>query len=188
MVEHLVQAAQVAESTLHLAGDSIVAQLPAGSFGERALNLGIGGDLAVGLTYRISRYPFIHPGHRTIVHIGINDVLRGEDGRTVGTIREIVEALASRGVIVVLSALLPVDEQALGRPINARVRELNAEMAKFCAAIANCRFADAGRVMTDGTGQLRATLHTDDGVHLSADGYKIFVRVLREALVRASSD
>ena len=86
--------------------------------------------------------------------------------------------------MVVMSAMLPVDEQVLGRAINTRVLELNAQMENFRTAITLCRFADVGLEVSDGNGQLRVTVHTGDGIHLTADGYEILVRVLQEVLGR----
>ena len=182
MVEHLAAAVQNRSTSLHLLGDSIVALWPAGSFPEPVSNLGIGGDLSSGLAHRVSRYPFVQKDHRAVVHIGINDVLRGEEAHTVETVEGIIDVLSTRGVQVVLSAMLPVDEQVVGRAINARVHDLNAQLAKTCADNIRCEFADAGGAMRDSNGQLNTALHTGDGIHLNADGYEILTRTLRNAL------
>ena len=95
-----------------------------------------------------------------------------------------LERLTARGVRVVLSAVLPVNEVVSGRNVNAKVPLLNAQLRDLCDEHATCAFADASQAVGDAKGQLREGLHSGDGIHLNDTGYDVLAKTLRDALER----
>ncbi len=184
MLGHLVSAFENDSRTLHLLGDSLVAQMPEDAMGEPASNLGIGGDSATGVAFRVSRYPFIAERHRVVIHVGINDILQGRQAHTAAAVRATLAHLKQRGVRVVLSAVLPVNEAVSGRQVNASVSALNAQLRALCHEFDGCEFADASQAVADANGQLRADLRSGDGIHLTTRGYHVLAQTLRDVLGR----
>lgn len=159
-------------------GDSIIHMLDTGRVTERALNLGIGEDTVSGVLLRIGDHPALPTAAGIVLAIGTND-LRFRSPEEAAQDYGSVLTRSPAEVPVIASAVLPVDERLpdlAGR--NARIKRLNAAIARLCAARSRCTFVDAGPDMVDATGNLAPDLHVGDGLHLSRAGYRILIDTL----------
>jgi len=66
--------------------------------------------------------------------------------------------------------------------LQAQCAETNALVARYCAADARRRFVDVATLLLDADGQPRRELFVDDGLHMNASGYHLWVRTLSPLL------
>ncbi|WNO09072.1 GDSL-type esterase/lipase family protein [Teredinibacter sp. KSP-S5-2] len=164
-------------------GDSIIQGLAVNAVAGNAVNLGIGGDTSAGVIRRIEDYRYLESASVIVIAIGVNDLAGASSNQAiVANIETILQRLPSK-VKVVLSAILPVDEQASSGLLgyNQRIGEINNALnmlAKKHGAV----FIDAGADMKDANGNLKRILHIGDGLHLNPTGYQPFIHALQIAI------
>ncbi|MFB2938830.1 GDSL-type esterase/lipase family protein [Aerosakkonemataceae cyanobacterium BLCC-F154] len=146
------------------------------------LNQGISGEVSLGLWRRLRLFDRTQP-ERIYVMIGINDLIRGVDDRTLlKNYRKILRRLRRvhpQSQVVVQSILPHGGEQATweGRdrlitiPIT-RIQQLNQELATI-AQEEEVKFLNLYPLFTNAQGYLRADLSTD-GLHLNRQGYLVW--------------
>jgi len=167
-----------------LAGDSISLWFPGDLLPrERVwLNQGISGETSAGLLRRLDLFEDTTP-ETIFVMIGINDVIRGVEDRTLlANQQEIVRDLKESHpkAQIVLQSILPHAGEAAtweGRDRlleipNTRIRELNRELEAI-AREEGIYFLNLYPIYADAAGNLRMEYSTD-GLHLSSKGYEIW--------------
>jgi hypothetical protein len=87
--------------------------------------------------------------------------------------RQLIDALPT-GIPLVVSAVLPVDEQGVAARErsylrNAAIRELDVGLHALCASRSVCTYADATPLLVDLAGNLAAPLSRGDGWHLGPE-------------------
>jgi hypothetical protein len=70
--------------------------------------------------------------------------------------------------------VLPVDARVRDGGANAYAERLNAGLRELCAAHPGCRFVDLAARLVDASGNLVASAHDGDGLHLSRVGHDIY--------------
>jgi hypothetical protein len=167
-----VQQAFPARGRYAMLGDSITEEMTAWreAFpGAAIVNLGISGDTTAGVLQRLDTV--IATGAGTVfLLIGINDlqILGGAPAEVAARHAEIRRRLTQAGMRVVVLSLFT------GKTgLRAGVADVNARLEKSCAAPA-CRFVDLNAALSE-NGLLKPA-YTYDGVHLTAEGYKAWVR------------
>ena len=139
---------------------------------KRVLNRGIGGDRIVGMLARLD--PIIMAGVNDLVFTDIsNEDLLGQYERML----DIIADKSPRTKVYIQSAL-PVDESR-GESLkgkNVRIAEFNALLQKAAAA-RGLQYIDIWSSMAE-NGQLPEKYHFD-GIHLKADGYKVWIDKIR---------
>ena len=84
------------------------------------------------------------------------------------------------------SAVLPIDER-VDRDwtgFNQRIRELNEGIKSLCEAESpKCAFVNAGPSLIDSSGNLAEQYHDGDGVHLTAEGDRIWIQALKPVVM-----
>jgi lysophospholipase L1-like esterase len=140
-------------------GDSITQGLAAGAVAPDAVNLGIAHLTAERLAVALPEMTAVDRARVVVLMIGTNDLGRGQDpARALRLIANRIHAP------LVWHAVTPRDGVA--------VPEVNAEIARLCAARPDCTFVDTAMGAGDFT----------DGVHLSHSGYAKLIASLRAAL------
>ncbi|OKH40520.1 G-D-S-L family lipolytic protein [[Phormidium ambiguum] IAM M-71] len=146
------------------------------------LNQGISGEISQGLWRRLSLFDRTQP-ERIYVMIGINDLIRGVDDRTLlKNYRKIVRRLrrVHPQSQIVVQAILPHGgeestwegrDRLIAIPIT-RIQQLNQELAAI-AQEEEVKFLDLYPLFTNPQGHLRADL-TTDGLHLNRQGYLVW--------------
>jgi lysophospholipase L1-like esterase len=151
-----------------------------------AVNRGIAGDNTFGMLHRLDAVIALKPA-KLFIEAGINDIGQGVPiGMIAGNITSIVEyvRVKSPGTKVFVVSVLPTNENAqkdypevAGK--NAVTRELNQRLQEQAGSYGFVFIDLAGRIK-DEAGNLGARYARGDGLHLNAEGYQVFVRLLRE--------
>ena len=162
-------------------GDSHVQGLCVSAVTPRGVNFGMGGDSAVGLLHRIDDYSSLRKAGAVVLWIGVRDVSVMEGPQVVRNIRAIV-AKVPEDTPVLISAILPVDAEINERVSNRSIAITNSGIADFCASNKRCHFVDCVAAVTGPGGNLRPDYHIGDGIHLSEQGYAIWIDALRKVL------
>lgn len=146
------------------------------------LNQGISGEVSFGLWRRLGLFDRTKP-QRIYLMIGINDLIRGVDDRTLlQNYRKILRRLRRvhpQSQVIVQSILPHGGEEVTweGRdrliaiPIS-RIQQLNQQLAVI-AQEEEVKFLDLYPLFTNAQGHLRADL-TTDGLHLNRQGYLVW--------------
>lgn len=179
---HVKRAEQVVpDGALLLLGDSIVQASGTWWLNGIVVNLGIGGDTTLGVLQRLKFYD-LERASGLVLSVGVNDLGRRSVSEIAANMVEILNHLPS-DLPVLMLAVLPVDPDVADMPGgNALIGQLNSAYADICGTREYCAYLDPGRLMQDQNGNLRASLHEGDGVHLNADGYALWISVVRDAL------
>jgi len=178
-----------------LLGDSITARWPADMFpGEKVINRGIGSDHIGGWKYfgiidRLDTSVKALEPERVFLMIGVNDMLPG--GAPMENMVEAydylldqIKANAPEAEIVVQS-ILPVSKPDF-HYMHEPIRQLNKEIQRM-AAEKGMRFIDLHSRFKNEKGELKAEL-TKDGVHLTPEGYRLWLDVLLADGILKSDD
>ncbi|WP_144758553.1 GDSL-type esterase/lipase family protein [Curtobacterium sp. 9128] len=146
---------------------------------ERTLNLGINGDTTDGVLERLDAVVAAAP-EAIVLLIGTNDFgnHRKSAEHVVRNVETILVTLRRElpGVRLLLVSILP--RQAEYAP---RIEEANRHLRQFVATC-HAQYLDAWPALADG--DHLAEQFTDDGLHLTDDGYRAYVGELAPALER----
>lgn len=174
--------ANIADNAVIFIGDSLVEGLAVSAIVPHAVNFGIGQDTTKGVLTRIPRYSSLSRSILVVIAVGLNDLNRRKNDRIVENYREIL-AILPKGVPVLFSAILPVDEQASMLPgFNNRIQQINRELKAICQSHDRVYFVDIEHRLVDSRGQLSRKYHIGDGVHLNGSGNSIWIAELRAAI------
>ncbi|WP_207480763.1 GDSL-type esterase/lipase family protein [Arenibaculum pallidiluteum] len=163
-------------------GASTLHGLDAAAVAPDALNLAIGGDTTLRLLTRLGDYRSLPTASAVVLLVGLNDLTYRTPEEAGELFGRILERLPP--VPLVAGAVLPVDEAAAW-PRNADIRRLNAAIRAHCARRPDCVFVDPGPQLADAAGNLAPRFRQHDGIHLTAEGYRVLIGALREGLASA---
>jgi lysophospholipase L1-like esterase len=174
--------------TLVFVGDSLIETFPWDEhFGDRdnlsVINRGIYGDTIGGLAVRFD-LSFLVERHPTIVlMIGANDI--GTDTSCseplVESYRALLVRLADSGVPgdrVFVNGLLPTRRPDKS---NAAIVTCNAAIEHLTTDL-GLRYIDLYNTFADESGELNPDYSLEDGLHLNAEGYRVWLRIIKEHL------
>ncbi len=171
----------VPQSSVLFLGDSLVQGLCVSAVTPDGVNYGIGGDTVGGLLHRLGHYRSLSRCRAVVLQVGVNDFSASSNAEIVRDYTRLLEAIS---LPVVVCGVLPVDER--DRPLfagyNTRIRELNHVLQQLCQTNRQRVFIDTTSRLTNETGQLASPYHVGDGIHLSPDGYQVWIYDLRQAL------
>lgn len=151
------------------------ARLRAEGFRYRVVNAGVSGETSSGALSRLNWMLTLDPDI-VILETGANDGLRGVDPElTRRNIEAIVAALQDREIVVVLAGMQMVTN--LGPSFTRSFRAIYPDIARGSQAILIPFFLEgvAGR----------ADLNQTDGIHPTAEGYRVIVERITPYIVRA---
>ena len=148
--------------------------------GHTVSSLGRAGESTAGLLGRLDDAVRANPQVDAVaVMSGSNDILAGDDS-FLHEYRSVARRLrrAYPGAVILLHAILPlspdwVSSEAISQ-INARIAAIGVETGVTVLDLTD-RFTGRG-------GEPRGELYDSDGVHLSAEGYRVWADALAEAL------
>lgn len=182
---HLQMDGSVANGSVIFLGDSLTQGLNVAAVSTTqadstpAINYGIGMDTTLGLLTRVPQYSSLKNASQIVICIGINDLIRTtrSDAEILENYQRILEALPN-DVPVLIQTLFPVDERVGMHGFNTRIRALNSALAQLAEREGH-GFLDVHRAVVGEDGNLKAALHTGDGVHLSTAGYAVWIEMLK---------
>ncbi len=165
-------------------GDSMTQGLAVSAVAPVSVNFGIGGDTTEGVLHRMDSLHSLKKSSVVVLAIGINDLKYRSDEAIVASYKKIIQAMNEHSPVLV-SAILPVDEEILLKPgYNSRIEKLNKEISIICHRHRNCAYLDMRPDLINEIGQLGTNYHLGDGIHLNAEGYEIWIKGLKAALLR----
>lgn len=147
------------------------------------LNYGVFGDSTVELLERIESSWFSSEPLTAFVCIGTNDFARDRtDEYILGNMQKIINRIKefSPCVNIVPVSIFPTRDNP-PRP-NERIREFNCQLAQL-AKENGLSYFDINSYFSDEQGKLKIGF-TPDGLHLTADAYKLWARLISEYLTK----
>lgn len=150
--------------------------------GWKVANRGIGSDTTEGILARLDSVSALDPTIISLM-VGINDLGSSTPEETAVSYAALLDALAVKlpNAVVVVSGLLPVAE---AHPINNQnVQALNTALKELCRE-RSLTFLDLYEAFAGKEGNLRPE-YALDNVHLSAEGYRMWLSYLIPALEAA---
>ncbi len=150
------------------------------------LNCGFGGSRIFDTTWHLDRVVTPFAPAAVVVFAGTNDIA-GDEPRSAEWVEtrfvELVARLRELGcdapVVFLAITAAPSREQHI-----AIVRDANARIAARCTAMDGAHFVDASAAFFDSAGRPDPKWFVKDQLHLNADGYAEWARVVRPALER----
>ncbi|HET6273775.1 MAG TPA: GDSL-type esterase/lipase family protein [Bacteroidota bacterium] len=144
------------------------------------VNRGIVSDITEGYLHRLDAVVRLKP-RLCFIEGGINDIYAGVPVDLVHThYKRIVETLRTEGIVPIIQSTLYVSPRWHDHEKNnLRVAQLNTLLQRL-AATTRLEYIDLNKSMAT-NGALNDTL-TYDGVHLNADGYRLWAREVERVL------
>ena len=145
------------------------------------VNKGVNGDSTDGMLERFGRSVAPEEPDYVILWAGINDLYAGRDPQQIaGNVVELAERTVQVGAVPIHCAVTPVE----GSPhLNERIRELNSLIREHCEE-KGFPYVDL-YAATAGPDLRLVPRYSDDGVHLSQEGYNVVARTIYEEAVKA---
>ncbi|MGI5900384.1 MAG: GDSL-type esterase/lipase family protein [Christensenellales bacterium] len=125
---------------------------------------------------------------KVFIMLGTNDIKEDHDDiidkykTLVGRIKDAVP-----GVTVYIQSVLPMTSRKEDSQMsNRRIDSFNEKLARMCSSL-NLNYIDVASSFKDSNGSLRSSYSSDDYVHISKEGYQVWVDVLRDYAAGKSS-
>lgn len=146
--------------------------------GLPVINRGFGGSELADSVHYLDRIVLPYRPRLVVLFAGTNDIW---NGRTPGEVAADFRAFRAKlhaalpDARLIFLAINPAPSRAR---VHDRMHEANALIEADCATDPRCRFVDVATPMLDASGGTRPELFVSDQLHLNADGYAIWRRVL----------
>lgn len=153
---------------------------------KRVYNRGISGDTSQGVLNRLKESVYDLKPEKVFLLIGTNDIARPryDENQTAKNIAEIVREINENcpDTIVYVESVYPVSEKytGLGKRTNIKVNSLNKKIKNALEDL-SCVYIDFHQHLAGNDGNLKDE-YTYDGLHLSGDGYKKVIEILKPYL------
>lgn len=169
---HYRLAPTIPESAALFLGDSITEGLAVAAVAPHAVNLGIGGLRTDQLLENLPTYP-LDRASTIYLMIGINDFGQGRENGIEDRIAAIAAALPERPVV--WTGVMPVRQDVA---TSGEIDAVNLAIKAACGSLLDCRYVDPTPLLApQGQWDQGAFL---DAVHLNAEGYRRWVKALRD--------
>jgi lysophospholipase L1-like esterase len=149
------------------------------------VNRGFGGSQLSHAAFYARRILAAHRPRAVVLYAGDND-LADEAGKTPSQVasdfQRFVEAVHGE-VPDARIYFLSIKPSKLRWARWLKMQEANAEIEKLCASDPRLRYVDVATAMLGADGLPRGELFRFDGLHLNAEGYALWVSILRPILV-----
>jgi lysophospholipase L1-like esterase len=173
----------IKDTAIIFAGDS---QIEYGNWNELfnrndILNRGIAGDVTAGLIGRMDEITRHNPS-KVFIEIGTNDLGRGISiAQVIEDYRQVISILKTETTAkIFINSVLPVQDLPYEGYQNAEINHLNRQLKELCLS-KKITFIDLSDIFNDESGNLKSEL-TNDGLHLTANGYLLWVEKLKQYL------
>jgi lysophospholipase L1-like esterase len=175
---------EIDTSTIVFLGNSLIEHFNLSQFNNpHIVNRGISGDFTEGVITRMDGIITRHP-KKIFLEIGINDLIEKIALKTIGNNYEIIlEKIikVSPKTQIFIHSLLPTKLHGSiitsANNINQRVMEFNNMLLNLSEKY-HCTYIDTWSHFATKDNSMNPSL-TDDGIHLTPEGYKIWVAVIK---------
>jgi hypothetical protein len=173
----------VPDRAIMFLGDSITQGLATEAISPSSVNYGIDGLNTIELLQAIPSYKSLYRSSLIVVTIGVNDIAQGIDATLSDRYKDIFAALPS-DVPLLWNAVMPANA---GRMTPPKIQNANQTIKSLCVKRQNCTYINSWDFMADRSGQMKSQLFLPDKIHLSREGYRTWIAVLRQAIKGAST-
>jgi lysophospholipase L1-like esterase len=151
-------------------------------------NRGISGDITQGVLDRLDEVTSSYP-MKIFIMIGVNDLARGYTvDQVVNNQKEIVARIleSSPETKIYLQSILPVNDNFrkfsnhIGK--GDSIQMVNDQLSRIASDLESVEYIDLHTSFLDTSGKLDST-YTNDGLHLTAEGYKRWKSVIEDKVV-----
>lgn len=149
---------------------------------RRMINRGFGGSQIVDSTHFAPRMILKHRPRQIVLYAGDNDIAKGKSPEQVSKdfaafVETIHKKLPSARI-----AFIAIKPSIKRWKLAEKMSQANAMIEKQCQAGDKLQYVDIWKPMLGGDGKPRAELFVKDGLHLNANGYRLWAKVLRPYL------
>jgi lysophospholipase L1-like esterase len=147
---------------------------------EQVLNLGFGGSTLEACVYFFDRLVTAARPSSLVVYAGDNDL---GDGRTPDMVLGYFRALAGKVAAVLPDipfSFISIKPSPARAGILERIVQTNGSIAAAIAQQPNAHYIDVFPAMLGADGKPRTELFQADGLHLSAEGYRLWTEIVLE--------
>lgn len=168
-------------------GDSITWALATVDIEPLSVNYGITNQRSDQLLKSMESYESLKQAGRVVVTIGTNDLLQGREDGIEERYKKILDMIPKE-IPVLMNSVPPIANIIWnGRKVNnANVQEVVASAKRICEADSRCTFLNTYEVLSENGKPLPGVL-VEDGVHLSRNGYGLWIENIRNAIYRVHS-
>jgi lysophospholipase L1-like esterase len=143
-----------------------------------ALNLGFGGSTLEACAYFFERLvPPVKPSS-LVLYAGDNDLGDGRKPREVLSSFRALAKKVDRDLGPVEFAFISIKPSPARFDLMSRIRRTNQLIQEEIAAHPNRYFINVFDAMLDSNGKPQSRLFTDDGLHMSREGYQLWIKLL----------
>lgn len=144
----------------------------------RVINRGFGGSQIVDSTHFADRLVFPHAPRQIVLYAGANDLNAGKSvDQVVTDFQTFVATIRARLPGLPIAFIAISGNPARWSQIE-KVRETNARVAAWCEATPGLAFIDTFTGMIGPDGLPRPELFVEDRLHLNAEGYRLWQRII----------
>lgn len=147
------------------------------------LNLGLGGDTLPGLVERAAHYRALGEARAVFINIGLNDLM--QQCRLPDMPLSTLLSLIPPPTPVIVAGTQGVAPSQHGARCNGQINtlatDLNQQFSTACTQRPGCTFVPHPITPGVDSPEIRQ-LQDPDGIHLSANGYRVFIDSLRKSL------
>jgi len=161
-------------------GDSHIQGLAVSAISPNAVNYGIGKDTTVGVMQRLHYYKSIPASKSVVLAIGFNDLKRRENENILQNIEKILDYFPAK-IDIILCAIHPVGENKHAA-YNERIKDLNKSLKKISMQYNNVTYLNSFNSALSSGKYLLPKYHLPDGIHLSKEGYSVWIAKLANTL------
>jgi hypothetical protein len=164
-----------------LAGDSIMAVMPARAIDPLAVNYALGGWQIPWVRARLPRLGSLAHARALVLHVGTNDMAVRSPEEAAREMAALLRELPAH-LPVLVCGVPPIEpRQCRDRP-REKIDQLNQLLAPIVAARPRSTLLPLRTVLGNAQGTLRADFDRGDGLHLTAAGTQALARAVREHL------
>jgi lysophospholipase L1-like esterase len=173
------------EANLFVGSSSIVMLDVVRLFPEyKVLNRGFGGSQFSDLLYYVNRVVTPYKPAKIFIYEGDNDIFLGENPKNIlkeaKKVRKIIAKKLPGVPVVFISAKPSVARWKL----KEQYESFNRGLKKYAKKTKLTEYADVWSPMLDQSGNVFTHIFLEDGLHMNADGYKIWQDALKPYLVK----
>lgn len=167
----------IGSSSIH-AWTSLAQDFP----GVPVINRGFGGSAIADSTYYADRIAIPYRPRVIVMYAGDNDMSEGATPEQVLRDVQAFVARVQRSLPHTTIVYISIKPSLARESLWPRMREANAAVAHWMQGHKGLRFVDISGAMLDAQGRPRPELLREDGLHMTAAGYAIWVAALKPVL------
>tara|TARA_Y100001972_G_scaffold64586_1_gene78846 strand:+ start:4274 stop:4936 length:663 start_codon:yes stop_codon:yes gene_type:complete len=151
---------------------------------HEVINRGFGGSMYSDLLYYLDRIVIPYEPAKIFIYEGDNDIAKGKDTKTimkdVKKIRKIIAKKLPNTEVALIAAKPSVARWELGD----KYLELNEALELFACRNEKTEYVDVWYPALDEDGMVFTNIFREDNLHMNAEGYKIWQKVMLPYLVK----